>query len=244
MNGENMRLLVVEDDVKLLRAVELYLTQAGYEVKTATRGQTGLQGVLEHRPDLIVLDLMLPDVDGLEVCRRVREVSSVPIVILTARGAEEERITGLRTGADDYVVKPFSLKELEARIEAVLRRAALPPTVKAAAAYEDEYLLLDPTERRVVVEGKLVELTPTEYQLLVLLVENAGRVMTHDQLLQRVWGWEYTDSVDHLRVYMWRLRQKIEKEPSRPQYLLTEHGVGYRFEKAGERWHVLPGGRA
>ena len=233
MNEKKMRLLIIEDDVRLLEAVELFLTQAGYEVNTATGGEAGLQGALVHQPDLIVLDLMLPDMDGLEVCQRVREVSSVPIVILTARGAEEERIKGLRTGADDYVVKPFSLKELEARIEAVLRRAALPPTVKAAAAYEDEHLVVDPMERRVVVGGELLELTPTEYQLLILLVEHAGRVMRHDQLLQRVWGWQYTDSIDHLRVYIWRLRQKIEKDPRRPRYILTEHGVGYRFEKAG-----------
>lgn len=233
MNEHQMTLLVVDDDVRLLEAVDLYLTQAGYQVKTATEGKAGLQGLLEHQPDLVILDLMLPDMDGLEVCQRIREASHVPIIMLTARSAEDERVKGLQMDADDYVVKPFSLKELEARIEAVLRRAALPPTVKMAAAYSDDYLIVDPLERRVTVDGRTVDLTPTEYQLLVLLVENAGRVMTHEQLLQRVWGWEYTDSIDHLRVYIWRLRQKIEKDPNRPRYLLTEHGIGYRFEKAG-----------
>jgi two-component system KDP operon response regulator KdpE len=219
--SEKRKLLVIDDDAQLMEAVELYLTRAGYEVSTASDGRGGLQTMYLDRPDLIVLDIMMPEMDGWEVCGRIRDVSNVPIIMLTARGQEADRVKGLKIGADDYVIKPFSLKELEARIQAVLRRAAWPPPTESPLA-----------ERRVVVQGEPLELTPTEYRLLAYLVQNAGLVLTYRQLLERVWGWEYVGDVDYVRVYIWRLRKKIERDSSAPKYIRTEHGVGYRFEKA------------
>ena len=230
--SEKTKLLIIDDDEQLVEAVELYLTKAGYEVSTASAGRDGLQTMYVDRPDLIVLDIMMPEMDGWEVCGRIRDVSNVPVIMLTARGQEVDRVKGLKIGADDYVIKPFSLKELEARIQAVLRRAAWPPPTKSPITYGDDYLTVNLAERRVVVQGEPLELTPTEYRLLAYLVQNAGLVLTNRQLLERVWGWEYVGDVDYVRVYIWRLRKKIERNPGAPKYIRTEHGVGYRFEKA------------
>jgi len=230
--SEKAKLLIIDDDTQLMEAVELYLTRAGYEVSTASDGRDGLQTMYLDRPDLIVLDIMMPEMDGWEVCGRVRDVSNVPIIMLTARGQEADRVKGLKIGADDYVIKPFSLKELEARIQAVLRRAAWPPPTESPVTYGDDYLTVNLAERRVVVQGEPLELTPTEYRLLAYLVQNAGLVLTYRQLLERVWGWEYVGDVDYVRVYIWRLRKKIERNSGEPKYIRTEHGVGYRFEKA------------
>jgi len=230
--SEKAKLLIIDDDEQLVEAMRLYLTKAGYEVSTASGGRDGLQTMYLDRPDLIVLDIMMPEMDGWEVCGRVRDVSNVPIIMLTARGQEADRVKGLKIGADDYVIKPFSLKELEARIQAVLRRAAWPPLTESPVTYGDDYLTVNLAERRVVVRGEPLELTPTEYRLLAYLVQNAGLVLTYRQLLERVWGWEYVGDVDYVRVYIWRLRKKIERNPGEPKYIRTEHGVGYRFEKA------------
>ena len=176
---------------------------------------------------------MMPRMDGWETCRRIREVSDVPIVMLTGRGQDEDIVRGLEYGADDYLTKPFSIKVLLAHARAVLRRAALPPVdYEESTTYADDYLTVDLKERRVTVQGEVVKFTPTEYRLLSYLVQNAGHVLTFTQLLENVWGWEYQDDVHYVLVYVWHLRQKLEENPKNPQYIQTEIGVGYRFEKA------------
>ncbi len=225
------KLLIIDDDAKLVQALELYLSKAGYEVITAADGLEGLQEVYAHRPDLIILDIMMPKMDGWKACRRIREVSDVPIIMLTARGQEYDKVKGLKQGADDYVAKPFGLKELAARVEAVLRRTRLPPPTEGAVLYADEELVIDSERWEVSRGGEPLELTATERRLLFYLVHNAGRVLTHRQLLERVWGPEYIDEVDYVKLYIWRLRQKIEEDPSQPRYILTERGIGYKFAK-------------
>jgi len=225
------KLLIIDDDAKLVQALELYLSKAGYEVITAADGLEGLQEVYAHRPDLIILDIMMPKMDGWKACRRIREVSDVPIIMLTARGQEYDKVKGLKQGADDYVAKPFGLKELAARVEAVLRRTRLPPPTEGAVLYADEELVIDSERWEVSRGGEPLELTATERRLLFYLVDNAGRVLTHSQLLERVWGPEYIDEVDYVKLYIWRLRQKIEEDPSQPRYILTERGIGYKFAK-------------
>ncbi len=230
--NEKTKLLIIDDDQKLVEAMALYLTKAGYEVFTAADGREGLQKLCHHhQPDLVILDIMMPGLSGWEVCERIREVSNVPVIMLTARGQEADRVKGLQMGADDYVTKPFGLRELEARIQAVLRRTASLPSTETAVIYSDENLTVNLAERRVLVRGEWVALTPTEFRLLACLVENAGRVLTHNQLLERVWGWEYRDDLDYVRVYIWRLRRKVEKSPDEPEYILTEHGFGYSFRR-------------
>lgn len=225
------KILVIDDDPNLVKLVRHSLSRQGYKVHEAYDGQQGLRKVGSLQPDLVVLDIMMPEMNGWQVCRRIREMSDVPIIMLTARVREEDIVRGLECGADDYVTKPFGVKELLARVQAVLRRAALPPP--KPVAYSDEYLTVDLEERKVVVNGEPVKLTPTEFRLLSQLVENAGRVLTHRQLLEKVWGWEYMNDIDYVRIYVWRLRRRIEQEPSEPQYILTEYGVGYRFERNG-----------
>lgn len=225
------KLLIIDDDAKLVQALELYLGKAGYEVITAADGLEGLQEVYAHRPDLIILDIMMPKMDGWKACRRIREVSDVPIIMLTARGQEYDKVKGLKQGADDYVAKPFGLKELAARVEAVLRRTRLPPPAEGAVLYADEELVIDSERWEVSRQGEPLELTATERRLLFYLVDNAGRVLTHRQLLESVWGPEYIDEVDYVKLYIWRLRQKIEEDPSQPRYILTERGIGYKFAK-------------
>ena len=225
------KLLIIEDDTRLVESLRLYLKNAGYEVLTAANGVEGLRKMYAHRPDLVILDVMMPKMDGWEACRRIREVSEVPIVMLTARGQESDKVRGLKLGADDYVAKPFGLKELEARVEAVLRRTRCPPPTMGAVLYADGNLVIDSQHLEVSRGGNPVELTATERRLLFYLVENGGRILTHEQILERVWGSEYIDEVDYVKLYIWRLRQKIEEEPSQPTYILTERGIGYKFAK-------------
>ena len=224
------KILVIDDDPSLVALLYHSLTDDGYEVYKAYDGQEGLRQIYNYQPDLIILDIVMPKLDGWQVCRRTREMSDVPIIMLTTRGKEEDVVRGLDYGADDYLSKPFSVKELLARVRAVLRRTALPPSTEEPVTYSDGYLTVNLTERRVVVQGEPVKLTPTEFRLLAQLVENAGRALTYGQLLEKVWGWEYRDDIDYVRIYIWHLRQRIEKDPSQPQYILTEYGVGYRFE--------------
>lgn len=231
---EGNRVLVVDDDPALLPLIEYTFAKEGYEVYTASDGREALRQFFDHRPDLVILDIMMPGMDGWETCRRMREVSDVPIMMLTARGQDEDIIRGLEYGADDYMTKPFSIKVLLARARAVLRRAALPPVeYEDPAIYGDDYLTVDLKERRVTVKGESVKLTPTEYRLLAYLVHNAGHVLTSQQILENVWGWEYQNDLDYVRVYVWHLRQKLEEDPKNPRYILTELGAGYRFQKAG-----------
>lgn len=185
--------------------------------------------VFAERPDLVLLDIMMPRLDGWDVCRRIREASDVPIIMLTARGQEAERVRGLQMGADDYVIKPFSLRELEARIESVLRRSRLPPTTQKRVLYRDDELIIDSETWVVSRQGKPVELTATERRLLFYMAENRGAVLPTSRILERIWGEEYIDDVDYVKLYVWRLRQKIEPDPSDPTYIVTERGLGYRF---------------
>lgn len=227
------KLLLIDDDVTLLKALEIYMTRAGYEVFTAGHGADGLKQLFALRPDLVILDVMMPQMDGWETCRRIRELSTVPIIMFTARGQETERVTGLRLGADDYVPKPFSLKELEARIEAILRRTmSHGDSDTPRVLYVTDDLVIDSERWEVRRNGERVDMTSTELRLLFLLAENAGRVLSHRQLLEKVWGPEYVDNVDYTKLFIWRLRQKIEPNPGQPRYILTERGIGYRMAPA------------
>ena len=225
------RLLFVEDDANLVEALELYFVSGGYEVTVASDGQEGLRKMYSSRPDLIVLDIMMPKLDGWEVCSRIREVSNVPIIMLTARGQEAEKVRGLQLGADDYVAKPFSLRELEARIESVLRRTRVSPAAPQRVSYADDELVIDSERWEVTLQGRPVELTATERKLLFFLAENHGRVLPTARILEKIWGHEYVDEVDYVKLYVWRLRQKIEPDPKHPKYIYTERGIGYRFCK-------------
>jgi two-component system KDP operon response regulator KdpE len=227
--ADKTKLLIVEDDADLVKALELYFERAGYAVVTAGNGLEGLQVLYNERPDMVILDIAMPKIDGWEVCRRIRELSQVPIVILTARVQEEERVKGLKLGADDYVVKPFSLKELEARLEAILRRADAARPPKDGVIFANQELVIDADRLVVTRDGKHVDLTPTELRLLLLLAENVGRVLTHRQILEKIWGAEYADDVDYVKLFVYRLRRKIETDAESPRYILSERGLGYRF---------------
>jgi two-component system KDP operon response regulator KdpE len=225
------KILVIDDDATLLDLLRQSLGKAGYEVVTATNGLAGLQKMYEERPDLIILDVMMPRMDGWETCRRIREISQVPIIMLTAKDEEADKIRGFKYGVDDYVTKPFSFAELTARVGAVLHRTRQQPPRQEPAVYRIDNLVIDLENRRVTKDGKPLELTPTEYRLLATLVENAGRVLSHEQLLTNVWGPEYVDDTGYVKRYIWYLRQKLEDDPSHPRYIITERGFGYRFRK-------------
>jgi DNA-binding response OmpR family regulator len=231
-NLRGKKILIIDDDLFMLRLVEQTLSLAGGQVYTAANGPEGLSQFYAHQPDLVILDIMMPNVDGFEICRLIRRSSNVPIIMLTALGQEKDIIRGFDSGADDYVTKPCSAKVLLAHVQAVLHRAALPAVVEEPIIYSDGYLRIDIGQHRVFVRGEPVKLSAKEYQLLVYLFQNAGRVLTISQILENVWGWEYRDNIDYVHVYIHHLRQKLEENPKRPKYLLTEHGVGYRFEKA------------
>jgi two-component system KDP operon response regulator KdpE len=201
----------------------------GFQVSEAGNGVEALEKVRDELPDLVVLDVNMPLLDGFETLERLREVSTVPVIMLTVKGDEEDRIRGLELGADDYVAKPFSPRELVSRIRAVLRRVEMPAPVAKTEIKIDDRLSVDFQRREVLVEGERVTLRPTEYRLLYHLVNNAGWVMTHETLLSKVWGYEYREESQLLRVYITYLRKKIEPDPSDPRYILTERGVGYRF---------------
>jgi len=202
----------------------------------ASNGQEALRLFFAHKPDLVLLDIVMPVMDGWQTCSRIRDLSDVPIIMLTGQQKNEDDIVrGLDYGADDYLLKPVGSKELLARVRAILRRAELPPALDAEkqVTYSDDYLAVDIAERKVMVNGKRVKLTPIEFRLLAFLVENAGRILTHKQLLEKVWGWEYADDLDYVRIYISHLRRKIEPESTTPRYIITEPGVGYYFQKAG-----------
>ncbi len=224
------RLLIIDDDTTLVNALEMYLAREGYQVHLAADGAEGLRQFYALRPDLVVLDVMMPEMDGWETCRRIRELSTVPIIMLTAKGEEGDRVMGLKLGADDYVPKPFSLKELVARIEAILRRTRRSTrSGSEGVLYVSDDLVIDSERWEVRLHGEIMDLTSTELRLLFCLAENAGHVLSHRQLLEQVWGPEYVDNVDYTKLYVWRLRQKLEEDPSSPKYILTERGIGYRM---------------
>jgi DNA-binding response OmpR family regulator len=219
--------LVVDDEPRYLRLLRANLESVGYRVVTAADGTSGVQKAEMEDPGLIVLDLMLPDLDGFEVCRRIREFSTVPIIMLTARREQSDKVGGLDAGADDYITKPFDATELLARVRAHLRRSSFGEQRHLEAPFALGDLHLDFAQRKVTVRGREVSLSPTEYRLLHHLATNAGRVLVQEELLRRVWGPEYADESEVLRVYVRRLRQKIEDNPSTPRYVLTRPGVGY-----------------
>jgi len=226
---QNRLILVVDDEERMARFIRLNLEHDGFQVIEAYRGMDAIQAVRDHMPDLVLLDVMMPDIDGFEVLRLVREVTHVPVIMLTAKGEEDDRVKGLEYGADDYVTKPFSPRELVSRVRAVLRRTESAGAGSKELIEVDERLKIDFGRREVWGEGEKVQLRPTEYRLLYHLVQNAGWVMTYDQILSKVWGYEYRDESHYVRLYVNYLRQKLEKDPSNPQYILTERGVGYRF---------------
>jgi len=231
MSNEKTRykILAVDDEQRMVRFIQLNLEQDGFEVVTAYNGKEALEQVRTQLPDLILLDIMMPDINGFEVLKKIREVNNVPVIMLTAKGEEDDRIQGLELGADDYITKPFSPRELVSRIRAVLRRTKSFKEDQVDQIIVDDRLTIDFSRREVWVEGKKVDLRPTEYRLLYHLVQNAGWVNTHEQLLSKVWGFEYQDEPHYVRLYVNYLRKKLEEDPSNPKYILTERGVGYRF---------------
>lgn len=223
---ERRTILVVDDDQGLRELIRISLEHEGYDVIQATNGLECLSAVREQQPDLVILDVMMPEMDGLEACARLREFSRVPVLMLTAKVQSSDIVTGLDKGADDYLLKPFNMDELAARIRALLRRV---PTAYHPITAGNGEIEIDQQKREVSVRGEVVDLTPTEYQLLMILADNAGKVVEHEQLLRAVWGQEFTKDNDYLKVYIWHLRRKLEEDPRNPKLLLTEWGVGYRL---------------
>lgn len=225
------KVLIVEDDVEMNRLLEIDLKRHGYEVFTATNGLDGLRMFHDVRPDLVVLDVALPGMDGMTVCQRIRELSNVPILIMTAHAVtEEEMAEGLNLGADEYLIKPLRNLEFHARINALLRRAKMGEDKETEnVRYADGYLFVDLEARRVSVDDDEVRLTPTEFKLLATFIRHQGQVLTFQQLLEQVWGYEYSTEHHYPRIYVSHLRRKIEPDAKNPTYIQNEYGVGYRF---------------
>jgi DNA-binding response OmpR family regulator len=234
-----MRILVVDDEQHMIDLIRMNLELEGFQVLEASNGIDALDQVRKHIPDLIILDIMMPQLDGFEVLKMLREFSSVPVIMLTAKGEEEDKVRGLELGADDYVTKPFGARELVSRVKAVLRRTESLTEPSESIIKVDDRLSVDFNKREVIVEGKHIKLRPTEYRLLYHLMQNAGWTVPHEQLLAKVWGYEYREETHYVRLYVNYLREKIEEDPANPKYILTERGIGYRFvdfekEKAAE----------
>lgn len=229
MRFKNYRILVVDDEERMVRFIRLNLEQDGFRVSEAYSGTQALDKLRTSLPDLILLDIMMPDIDGFEVLKTLRTFSTVPVIMLTAKGEEDDRVRGLELGADDYITKPFSPRELVSRVRAVLRRTEISEEGIHGLIKVDDRLHIDFDRHEVWVDGKIVNLRPTEYRLLYHLVQNAGWVLSHDQILTNVWGYEYRDQPHYVRLYINYLRKKLEEDPSNPKYILTERGIGYRF---------------
>lgn len=226
MEANGARVLIIDDEHQIRRLLQVALTGHGYEVKMAVSGTEGLNQAVMFRPDIIILDLGLPDVDGLEVLRKLREWSKVPVIVLSVREQEIEKITAFDIGADDYVTKPFGMGELLARIRTAMRHNT---GIDDSPVLTFDELVIDIAHRHVTVNGLEVKLTPIEYELIKNLAQNAGKVLTHKYLLRTVWGPSYEKDAQYLRVYIGQLRRKLEVDPSRPRHIITEPGVGYRF---------------
>jgi two-component system KDP operon response regulator KdpE len=224
------RVLVVDDDAALARALAINLRARGYAVEIATTGTEALDGLARSRPDVVVLDLGLPDLDGIEVLHGIRGWNAVPVVVLSARTTSDEKVEALDAGADDYVTKPFEMNELLARIRAAARRGATAASAESPAGVETSSFRVDLAAGVVTRDGVQVRLTPTEYHLLEVLVRNAGRLVPHQQLLREVWGPGYEKESHYLRVYVAQLRRKLEPDPNAPKHLVTEPGLGYRLD--------------
>ena len=228
-SSQGRLILVVDDEARMVRFIQLNLEHDGFQVISAYNGREALEQVRSQLPNLVLLDVMMPDLDGFEVLERIREQNSVPVIMLTAKGEEDDRVRGLELGADDYITKPFSPRELVSRVRAVLRRTETESNLASGMIDVDGRLKLDFNRREIWINDDLVQLRPTEYRLLYHLVQNAGWVITHEQLLTKVWGYEYRDEPHYVRLYINYLRKKLEEDPSKPKYILTERGVGYRF---------------
>jgi two-component system KDP operon response regulator KdpE len=226
-----VKVLVVDDAAEVIEAVTVSFTLQWRETDVigADNGETALDLIEQERPDVVLLDIAMPRMDGFETLREIRAFSDVPVIMLTARDDVIDKVKGLELGADDYVTKPFDHLELLARVKALLRRLDMPQPVSRAPSFQAGELTIDFASREVRLGGELVPLTATEYKVLYHLVRNAGRVLPHETLLAKVWGREYVDEIDYLRVYIRRLRQKLERDPEHPRHILTERGLGYRF---------------
>lgn len=234
-NARDMTLLIVDDEPRIRDLVRMNLELEHYSVEEANNGIEALAKLRDMLPDLIILDVSMPEMDGFEALRHIREVSTVPVIMLTVRQSEADKIRGLDLGADDYLAKPFSPPELLSRIRALLRRSLMAPPARKTRIVVDPDLTIDFSRREVMVRSKKVVLRPTEYRLLYHLVSNAGRLLTHETLLSKVWGHEYRDESHYLRLYITYLRQKLEQDPAHPHYILTERGLGYRFKELEEQ---------
>jgi two-component system KDP operon response regulator KdpE len=228
-NDDSKLVLVVDDEPRMINFIRMNLELENFRVTSAENGFEAVRKVREMLPDCVLLDVMMPDMDGFETLKMIRDESTVPVILLTARAEEEDKVKGLNLGADDYVTKPFSPRELVTRVKAVVRRAELPSQVEKTPIRVDDRLQVDFNRREVIVDGSAVKLRPTEWRLLYHLMQNAGWVVPHETLLSKVWGWEYRDETQYLRLYITYLRQKIEKDLNHPQYIFTERGTGYRF---------------
>ena len=225
-----VRILIADDEVAIIKLLRANLEAEGFEVIAARDGAETLEAIEKEAPDLVVLDIMMPKIDGIEVCHRLREWSQIPIIMLSARGDEKDKVRCLGLGADDYITKPFGINELLARVRAVLRRTEAAAATPSKPSFTSGDLRVNFVERQVTVAGNEVRLTPTEYSLLQELVLNGGKVLTYTQLLQRVWGPEYAQEREYLRVFIGRLRAKLEASPAKPRYIRTVSGVGYKFQ--------------
>lgn len=233
---QSKKILVIDDDPFQCRLIELALAQEGAEVYTAHDGAQGLQEFYTVRPDLVILDVMMPRMDGWETLRTIRRLADTPVLMLTAAAGADDVIRGLDLGADDYIAKPIEPRVLAARARAAMRRGVHPSTAgQPTITYDDGYLAIDVARHHVLVQGQTISLTAKEFAFLAFLLENAGRLVTARQILEHVWGWEYQDEVDYVRVYLSHLRRKLEPDPKNPQYLITEHGAGYRFRRKASR---------
>jgi DNA-binding response OmpR family regulator len=230
----DMTVLIVDDEPRIRDFVRMNLELERYRVIEACNGIEALEHLRENLPDLVVMDVMMPEMDGFETLRHMREVSNVPVIMLTVRQNDHDKIHGLDLGADDYIAKPFNPRELLSRIRALLRRSFMDAPARKTEIVVDPDLKIDFSRHEVIVRGEKVVLRPTEYLLLYHLVSNAGRLLTHETLLSKVWGREYRDEAHYLRLYITYLRQKIESDPAHPKYILTERGLGYRFKELGE----------
>jgi two-component system KDP operon response regulator KdpE len=222
-------ILIIDDEARMRRFIRMNMELEGFQVIEAENGLIALDQIRKYNPNLVLMDVMMPEMDGFETLRLLREISTVPVILLTVKSDEEDKIRGLGLGADDYITKPFSPRELNSRVNAVLRRAQWPAPPPRTVLRIDDHLSVDFNRHQVIVDDERIDLRPTEYRLLSQLIQNAGWVVPHETLLAKVWGYEYRDETHYLRLYINYLRKKIEKDPTQPKYILTERGVGYRF---------------
>lgn len=230
-----MKILIIDDDPDIVEAITLSFRLQWPEAQICSdNGKEAVEKFSSFIPDVVLLDIALPNTDGFRILQKIREHSDVPVLMISARGEEVDKVRGLELGADDYITKPFGYRELSARIKAVLRRSQMLPAVSAGGKFEAGPIVVDYSKHQVYAQGRQVKLTPIEYKLLYQLTRNAGQVLLHDQLLTRIWGPEYLGELDYLRIYIRRLREKLEPNPQQPEYILTERGLGYRFAAPSE----------